>query len=261
MASQGKEGYGVLEQRIDCEFKVVLIGDFEVGKCQILARCERKESKTGIAVTVKYETQTLHIEKKSVKAHIWGIIRQERNNVDSNAAYKDADGVILVYDITNRKSFDCMTLCLEELHRHAKKRQAIILIGNKSDSENDREVLRKEACGFAEKNGLIFWEIPALEGTDFDNALKDLLTNLVNLNSNNATINTTNTTNSNNTTTSTTTHTTTSDNITATSTTTSTTGNNTTNTTTNSHNNNNTNQATTIGIWAISMVIVFAEAI
>ena len=78
MGSQGKEGYEVSEQRIDCEFKVVLIGDFEVGKCQILARCERKESKTGTAVAVKYETQTLRIEKKSVKAHIWGIIRQER---------------------------------------------------------------------------------------------------------------------------------------------------------------------------------------
>ena len=177
-----------------------------------------------------------------------------RNNVDSHADYKDADGVILVYDITNRKSFDCMTLCLEELHRHAKKRQAIILIGNKSDSENDREVLRKEARGFAEKNGLIFREISALEGTNFDNALKDLLTNLVNINSNNTTINTTN----RNTTTTTTT---TRNNITATSTTTSTTGNNTTNTTTNSHNNNNTNQAATIGIWATSIVIVFAEAI
>ena len=78
MARQGKVGYGVSEQRIDCEFKVVLIGDFEVGKCQILACCERKVSKTGTAVTVKYETQTLHIEKKSVKAHIWGIIHQER---------------------------------------------------------------------------------------------------------------------------------------------------------------------------------------
>ena len=62
----------VSEQRIDCEFKVVLIGDIEVGKCQILARCE--QSKIGTVVTVKYETQTLHIEKKSVKAHIWGII-------------------------------------------------------------------------------------------------------------------------------------------------------------------------------------------
>ena len=78
MASQGKEGYGVSEQMIDYEFKVVLIGDFEVGKCQILERCERKESNTDTAVTVKYETPTLHIEKKSVKAHIWGIIRQER---------------------------------------------------------------------------------------------------------------------------------------------------------------------------------------
>ncbi|XP_050285766.1 ras-related protein RABA4b-like isoform X2 [Quercus robur] len=200
MASQGKEGYGVSEQMIDYEFKVVLIGDFEVGKCQILERCERKESKTDTAVTVKYETQTLHIEKKSVKAHIWGIIRQERNNVDSNADYKDANGVILVYDITNRKSFDCMTLCLEELHHHAKKRQAIILIGNKSDSENDREVLRKEARGFAEKNDLIFREISALEGTNFDNALKDLLTKLVYSNCNNTT---NNTSNNNNTTTTT----------------------------------------------------------
>ena len=127
-----------------------------------------------------------------------------RNNVDSNADYKDADGVILVYDITNRKSFDCMTLCLEELHHHAKKRQAIILIGNKSDSENDHEVLRKEARGFAEKNDLIFREISALEGTNFDNALKDLLTKLVYSNRNNTTNNTTNNTSNNNNTTTTT---------------------------------------------------------
>ena len=77
MASQGKEGHGVSEQRIDCEFKVVLIGDFEIGKCKTLASYERKETEPGTFI-VKYETQTLHIEKKSVKAHIWGIIRQER---------------------------------------------------------------------------------------------------------------------------------------------------------------------------------------
>ena len=73
MASQGKEGYGVSEQRIDCEFKVVLIGDFEIGKCKTLATYERKETEPGTFI-VKYETQTLHIEKKSVKAHISGII-------------------------------------------------------------------------------------------------------------------------------------------------------------------------------------------
>ncbi|XP_050259219.1 putative Ras-related protein RABA4e [Quercus robur] len=154
-----------------------------------------------------------------------------RNNVDSHADYKDVDGVILVYDITNCKSFDCITLCLEELNRHAKKRQAIILIGNKSDSENDREVLRKEARGFVEKNNLIFWEISALEGTNFDNDLKDLLKKLVNINSNSTTNNTTNTTNNNNTTTSTTTC------------------NNTTNTTTTSHNNNNAYQNNGSNNW------------
>ena len=73
MASQGKEGYGVSEQRIDCEFKVVLIGDFEIGKCETLVPYERKETEPGTFI-VKYETQTLHIEKKSVKANISGII-------------------------------------------------------------------------------------------------------------------------------------------------------------------------------------------
>ena len=101
-----------------------------------------------------------------------------RNNIDSNADY--ADGVILVYDITNHTSFDGMTPFLEELRRHAKKRQAIILIGNKSDSEKDHEVTIEEARVFAEKNNLIFQEMSALEGTNFDDALKDLLTQLVN---------------------------------------------------------------------------------
>ena len=101
-----------------------------------------------------------------------------RNNIDSNADY--ADGVILVYNITNHTSFDGMTRFLEELRRHAKKRQAIILIGNKSDSENDCKVKIKEARVFAEKKNLIFRKMSALEGTNFDDALKDLLTRLVN---------------------------------------------------------------------------------
>ena len=60
----------VSEQRIDCEFKVVLIGDFVIGKCQTLAPNECEKPTNGTPVTVNYETQTLHIEKKSVKAHI-----------------------------------------------------------------------------------------------------------------------------------------------------------------------------------------------
>ncbi|XP_050285295.1 ras-related protein RABA4b-like [Quercus robur] len=207
MASQGKEGYGVSEQRIDCEFKVVLIGDFEIGKCETLVLFERKETEPGTFI-VKYETQTLQIEKKSVKANISGIIPTKQNNIDSNADY--ADGVILVYDITNHTTFECMTPFLEELRRHAKKRerQDIILIGNKSESPS-RSVTKEEAQELAEKNNLIFREMPALEGTNFDKALEDLLTQLVNntgtntasnTGTNTATITTTSTTTSNTTT-------------------------------------------------------------
>ncbi|XP_022728556.1 ras-related protein Rab11A-like isoform X1 [Durio zibethinus] len=181
MASGG--GYGDPSQKIDYVFKVVLIGDSAVGKSQILARYARNEFSLDSKATigVEFQTRTLVIEHKSVKAQIWDTAGQERYRAVTSAYYRGAVGAMLVYDITKRQTFDHIPRWLEELRGHADKNIVIILIGNKSDLENQREVPTEDAKEFAQKEGLFFLETSALEATNVETAFLTVLTEIFNI--------------------------------------------------------------------------------
>ena len=175
--------YGDASQKIDYVFKVVLIGDSAVGKSQILARFARNEFSLDSKATigVEFQTRTLLIEHKSVKAQIWDTAGQERYRAVTSAYYRGAVGAMLVYDITKRQTFDHIPRWLEELRSHADKNIVIILIGNKSDLENQRAVPTEDAKEFAQKEGLFFLETSALEATNVENAFSTVLTEIFNI--------------------------------------------------------------------------------
>lgn len=178
MASGG--GYGDASQKIDYVFKIVLIGDSAVGKSQILARFARNEFSLDSKATigVEFQTRTLVIQHKSVKAQIWDTAGQERYRAVTSAYYRGAVGAMLVYDITKRQTFDHIPRWLEELRGHADKNIVIILIGNKSDLEDQRAVPTEDAKEFAQKEGLFFLETSALEATNVEDAFLTVLTEI-----------------------------------------------------------------------------------
>ncbi|XP_059643063.1 ras-related protein Rab11D [Cornus florida] len=181
MASGG--GYGDASQKIDYVFKVVLIGDSAVGKSQILARFARNEFSLDSKATigVEFQTRTLVIQHKSVKAQIWDTAGQERYRAVTSAYYRGAVGAMLVYDITKRQTFEHIPRWLEELRSHADKNIVIILIGNKTDLEDQRAVPTEDAKEFAEKEGLFFLETSALESTNVETAFLTVLTEIFNI--------------------------------------------------------------------------------
>ncbi|KAE9450011.1 hypothetical protein C3L33_18089, partial [Rhododendron williamsianum] len=176
-------GYGDASQKIDYVFKVVLIGDSAVGKSQILARFARNEFSLDSKATigVEFQTRTLVIQHKSVKAQIWDTAGQERYRAVTSAYYRGAVGAMLVYDITKRQTFEHIPRWLEELRAHADKNIVIILIGNKTDLENLRAVPTEDAKEFAEKEGLFFMETSALEATNVETAFVTVLTEIFNI--------------------------------------------------------------------------------
>ncbi|KAK6120014.1 hypothetical protein DH2020_046254 [Rehmannia glutinosa] len=176
-------GYGDASQKIDYVFKVVLIGDSAVGKSQILSRFARNEFSLDSKATigVEFQTRTLVIEHKSVKAQIWDTAGQERYRAVTSAYYRGAVGAMLVYDITKRQTFDHIPRWLEELRAHADKNIVIILIGNKSDLEDNRAVPTEDAKEFAQKEGLFFLETSALEATNVEEAFLTVLTEIFNI--------------------------------------------------------------------------------
>lgn len=90
-------------------------------------------------------------------------------------------GALLVYDITRRQSFEHIPRWLEELRSHADKNIVIMLIGNKTDLEDQRAVATEDAKEFAENEGLFFLETSALEATNVENAFATVLTEIFNI--------------------------------------------------------------------------------
>ncbi|MCD7447452.1 Golgi membrane exchange factor (Ric1p-Rgp1p) subunit [Datura stramonium] len=171
---------GDFNQKIDYVFKVVLIGDSAVGKSQLLARFSRNEFSLDSKATigVEFQTRTLEIDHKTVKAQIWDTAGQERYRAVTSAYYRGAVGAMLVYDITKRQTFDHVARWLEELRGHADKNIVIMLVGNKTDLGSLRAVPTEDAKEFAEKENLFFIETSALEATNVDTAFVNVLTEI-----------------------------------------------------------------------------------
>ncbi|KAK9053740.1 hypothetical protein SSX86_024814 [Deinandra increscens subsp. villosa] len=169
-----------LNSKIDYVFKIVLIGDSSVGKSQLLARFAKNEFNVDSKATigVEFQTKTLVIDQKMVKAQIWDTAGQERYRAVTSAYYRGAVGAMLVYDITKRQSFDHMTRWLEELRGHADKNIVIMLIGNKCDLASLRAVPVEDAQEFAERESLCFMETSAAESTNVESAFLTALTEI-----------------------------------------------------------------------------------
>lgn len=164
-------------EKIAYVFKVVVIGDSAVGKTQLLSRFAKNEfcldSKSTIGV--EFQTRTVTISSKLIKAQIWDTAGQERYRAVTSAYYRGAVGAMLVYDVTKRQSFDHVARWVEELRAHADTSIVIMLIGNKADLVDSREVPTEDAVEFAESQGLFFFETSALTGDNVEPAFLKVL--------------------------------------------------------------------------------------
>lgn len=166
-----------MEESYDYLFKLVLIGQSGVGKSSLLSRFTRNEfnleSKSTIGV--EFATKIVNIESKQVKAQIWDTAGQERYRAITGAYYRGAVGALLVYNVTNRHSFQSITQWLKELRDNSEEGIVIMLVGNKIDLDYLRSVDIEEGKDFANQNGLHFIETSALDSTNVETAFYQIL--------------------------------------------------------------------------------------
>ncbi|XP_047972467.1 ras-related protein RABA5a-like [Salvia hispanica] len=171
------------QQTEDYLFKIVLIGDSAVGKSNLLARFARDEfhpnSKSTIGV--EFQTQKMTINGKEVKAQIWDTAGQERFRAVTSAYYRGAVGALLVYDISRRLTFDSVGRWLNELHTHSDMNVVTILVGNKSDLKEAREVTTAEGRALAEAQDLFFIETSALDSSNVIVAFQKVVKEIYNI--------------------------------------------------------------------------------
>ena len=149
----------------------------KVGKTNIVSRYIKNEfNKDSMStIGVEFGSKELVIEGHNVKVQIWDTAGQEKYKSITNAYYKGAKGAFVVYDITNKNSFDNADNWLNNLRASADKKCSIILIGNKRDLEDKREVSIEQGEEKAKNSEIAFMETSALSGDNIDKAFEMMI--------------------------------------------------------------------------------------
>jgi len=153
-------------------FKYIIIGDMGVGKSCLLHQFT--ESKfvpdSPHTIGVEFGTRIIEVNSKKIKLQIWDTAGQERFRAVTRSYYRGAAGALLVYDITRRGTYNHLTSWLTDARNLTNPNTVIMLIGNKNDLDDKREVTFEEANAFAQENGLVFLEASAKTGENVEQA-------------------------------------------------------------------------------------------
>jgi len=168
------------QNEYDYIFKLLVIGDSGVGKSCLLLRFADDEFTTSHISTigVDFKIRTIVIDGKIIKLQIWDTAGQERFRTITSSYYRGAHGILIVYDVCNKTTFNNVPIWLQEIETSASKNVDVILVGNKSDMSHSRKVSELEGFHFAETHNLPFFETSAKNSTNVDKCFEMLVTRL-----------------------------------------------------------------------------------
>ena len=167
--------------REDYKLKVVIVGDSGVGKSNLIKRFTSNEFNANSKATVGVEflSKSYKINDKIFKIEMWDTAGQERYKSITSAYYKGAKGAFVVYDITREKTFKDIDKWITELKENGNEDMIIILIGNKLDLENSREVIIDDVKRKAKELKVGFFETSALDGSNVEQAFDFIVEEIV----------------------------------------------------------------------------------
>ena len=160
----------------DMIIKLLLIGNTYVGKTMIVQKfIDNSFSKSTVStIGVDLQSKIIDINGKKVKYLIWDTAGEDRMKTMTYSYYRGCHVILVVYDVTERKSFQNVTTWVECIDKFAKSNVLRILVGNKTDLEDKRVVSTEEGKKLAEENGLKYYEISALKISGLHEMFEDI---------------------------------------------------------------------------------------
>ena len=184
-----------MEKNYNYLLKYIIIGNASVGKSNLLMRFTQNKFTENYQATigVEFGAKNIEINKKTYRIQVWDTAGQENFRSITRSYFKNSVCAMVTYDISNRKSFEDVNTWIEEVQNQSPKTILIILIGNKIDLKDKREVSYEEGKDLANKNGIIFMETSAKTGENVNEIFKQsgqeiakkIESNFYNLNSEN----------------------------------------------------------------------------
>jgi len=160
-------------------FKIILVGDVSVGKTSIIGRYINNSFDDDYQCTIQAEQQSKVIkedENTSIKLNIWDTVGQEKFRAVTRQYYRDCHGAIIVFDLTKKKSFEQMTEWLNDIKNYGNSDTVIIIMGNKSDLNSEREIFPNEIKEKLDQfnDDYLYFEVSAKNGNNISMAFDKL---------------------------------------------------------------------------------------
>ena len=156
--------------------QILTLGDGKVGKTSILKRYKEDAFSAHHLTTIGIDfiTNDIKIGNEPVTVKIWDTAGQERFRTITHAFYKQAQGVILVYDVTDRKTYESVHSWITSIHEHADENIIKYLVANKIDLNDDRKVTKDEGQKMAHQYGMKFFETSAKASINISECIESL---------------------------------------------------------------------------------------
>merc|ERR1719145_578532 len=148
------------------KYKLVFLGEQAVGKTSIITQFMYDTFETNYQATIGIDflSKTLHLDDRTVRLQLWDTAGQERFRSLIPSYIRDSSGAIVVYDITNRSSFNNTSKWIEDVRAERGNDVVIVLVGNKTDLADRRQVSSEEGEEKAKENAVMFIEASAKMG-------------------------------------------------------------------------------------------------
>jgi len=162
-------------------FKFLLVGDTCVGKSSILLRFSDNifSSENFTSLGVDFKIKNMIINDSMTRFQIWDTAGQERFRTITSSYYRGAQGIIIVFDVTDYGSFLNVSKWFQEIGRYCREDVKKVLIGNKIDLVNDRKVSYEEAKKLSDEYGLLYLETSAKNSQNISFTFEYLATSIM----------------------------------------------------------------------------------
>ncbi|KAJ2800710.1 Ras- protein Rab-18 [Coemansia guatemalensis] len=169
---------------ITATFKILLIGDSNVGKSSIIRRFTDDKflspEETNATIGVDFKVTMYDVDDKRYKLAIWDTAGQERFRTLTSSYYRGAQGVILAYDVSSRETFENLENWIEEVNTYCPSDDVVkMIVGNKIDKETEERVPRKEGFEYARKHQTLFLECSAKTKVGVQQAVEELVNKII----------------------------------------------------------------------------------
>ena len=127
------------------------------------------------SIGVDFKSKQIEIDDKLIKLQIWDTAGHEKFRTITTSYYKSAHAILILYDITEPSSFEHIKNWMVEIDKFGKQGVLRVIVGNKTDLENNRKVSKESAEMLAEHYGVKFFEISAKNNTNIDKLFEDTI--------------------------------------------------------------------------------------